>query len=275
MTDNYALIGYPLGHSLSPEIHEKLFALSNIKTEYKLIEIRPEELKNRYEYLNSLSGFNVTIPHKISMLDFCFELSEGAKRYGAVNCIKNEGGKSVGYNTDVIGFVRSIEQLGASLNSKVCVLGCGGAGRMMAIEAARHEAELTIAIRPEDYNIALGLKEQITKILPRAKVSVIELKEVSGGYDLIINATPVGMFPKNDFSPLLKEQLENVKYLFDAVYNPAQTLLSKYAVEMGAKASTGMDMLVLQAAAAHEIWNGSAYKKEDIDALIADMRKRV
>lgn len=277
MTDSYALIGCPLGHSLSPQIHSRLFELAGIKAEYELKEIKPEELKNSFEYLKSLTGFNITIPHKIPIIEFCTELSERAKRYGSVNCVKNENGKRIGYNTDVLGFVKSIEQLGASLSSKVCLLGCGGVGRMMAIEAAFQDAELTIAVRPDDIPTAEKLKNEIKAKLPGAAVKVTELKNVKGGsgYDLMVNATPVGMYPKTDFAPLSKEQLEGVTYLFDAVYNPTETLLSKYAKEAGAKVSTGMAMLVLQAVAAHEIWNNSSYEQADIEKLIKDMENLI
>lgn len=275
MNHCYALIGCPLGHSMSPQIHKRLFELAEINARYELKEIKPEELKNSYDYLDSLTGFNITIPHKIPIIDYCDELSEGAKRYGSVNCIKNENGKKIGYNTDVLGFVKSIEQLGASLGSRVCLLGCGGVGRMMAIEAAHQGAELTMAVRSEDISVAEGIKSEIESSLPQSKVKVILLREMSGGYDLVINATPVGMYPKTEFSPLTKEQLKGVKYLFDAIYNPTETLLSKYAKESGIKVLTGMAMLVLQAVAAHEIWNGSVYEQKDIEALISEMEKQV
>lgn len=275
MKDYYALIGYPLGHSLSPQIHARLFELAGIDFQYDLTEIKPEELKDKYKHLKSLKGFNITIPHKIPIIDFCDDLSEGAKRYGSVNCIKNEEGKSTGYNTDVLGFVKSVEQLGATLRSKVCLLGCGGVGRMMAIESAYQGADLTMAVRTEDIPVAEGIKAEIGKLLPDNKVKVINLSEMAGNYDLVVNATPVGMYPKTEFSPLKKEQLQNVTYLFDAIYNPTHTTLSKYAKEMGVKASTGMAMLVLQAVAAHEIWNGSEYKQGDIDTLIKDMERLV
>ncbi|MDE6579771.1 MAG: shikimate dehydrogenase, partial [Ruminiclostridium sp.] len=249
--------------------------LAGIDFQYDLTEIKPEELKDKYDHLQSLKGFNITIPHKIPIIDFCGDLSEGAKRYGSVNCIKNENGKSTGHNTDVLGFVKSIEQLGASLKSKVCLLGCGGVGRMMAIESAYQGADLTMAVRTEDIPVAEGIKAEIEKLLPDNKVKVINLSEMSGNFDLVVNATPVGMYPKTEFSPLKKEQLQNVTYLFDAIYNPTHTTLSKYAKEMGVKASTGMAMLVLQAVAAHEIWNGSEYKQGDIDTLIKDMEKLV
>lgn len=275
MIKRYDLIGCPLGHSLSPQIHNRLFELSGIDAEYKLTEIKPEELLGKYDYLNALNGFNITIPHKIPIIKFCDELSEGAKRYGSVNCVKNENGKSYGFNTDVIGFVKSVEQLGATLKSRVCLLGCGGVGRMMAIEAAYQGADLTIAVRKEDVEIANGIAAEIKAALPQNKAEVILLSEVKGGYDLVVNATPLGMYPKTENSALRKEQLQGVKYLFDAVYNPVETTLYKYAEEAGVKASTGMAMLVLQAVAAHEIWDGSEYERSDIEQLIKDMEKLV
>lgn len=266
----YALIGCPLGHSLSPQIHEKLFSLSGERAEYSLAQIEPRDLKSKYDYLKTLDGFNVTIPHKISIIDFCTELSPEAERYGSVNCVKLDGEKRVGFNTDVIGFVRSVEQLGASLNSNVCILGCGGVGRMMALETVYQGGKLTMAVRDEDIPVAMGIKSDIAEKLPNARVSVIPLSEMRGNFDLTVNATPVGMFPNTDFSPLKKEQLKNVSFLFDAVYNPIRTKLFLLAEELGIKASTGMAMLVLQAAAAHEIWSGSHYENDDINAVIRE-----
>lgn len=275
MAERYVLIGHPLGHSLSPQIHERLFELAGVKAEYELKDIPPEALKENFAYLKRLDGFNITIPHKIPIIELCDGLSEGAQRYGSVNCIKNENGSSVGYNTDKLGFVQSIENMGATLSSRVCLLGCGGVGRMMAIEAACLDAELTIAAREEDIPVAKGIREDINRLFPDKTVNVIRLSEVQGGYDLVINATPVGMYPKVDASPLKKEQLEGVKYLFDAVYNPTETMLARYAKELGIKAVTGMSMLVLQAVAAHEIWNHSRYEQADIERLIADMEALV
>ena len=275
MTKHYGLIGYPLGHSLSPQIHRRLFELAGIEAEYELIEIPPEKLKDNFAYLKTLDGFNITIPHKIPIIELCDGLSEGAQRYGSVNCIMTEHGTSIGYNTDKFGFVKSIEHLGAALTSRVCLLGCGGVGRMMAIEAACLNAELTFAVREEDIPVAEGIRKDINGLFPHRTVNIIRLADMGGWYDLVIYASPVGMFPKTEFSPLKKEQLEGVKYLFDAIYNPTETLLFRYAEELGVKAVTGMSMLVLQAVSAHEIWNHSKYEQADIERLIADMEALV
>ena len=278
----FCLIGHPLGHSLSPQIHERLFALSGEKVEYTLEDIAPEELKEKFGFLSEFEGFNITIPHKLGIIEFCDELTEEAKRYGSVNCVKN-GVKKVGTNTDCIGFTKSIEMLGASLNSKVLQIGCGGVGRMIAIETAIQGGDLTVAVLESDLPLAEKVLSEIKELAPSAKARTVT---IGGGglscadignesFDLLINATPVGMFPKTDRMPCLPEVLDKVKFVFDVIYNPNDTLLTKTAREKGAKAMTGMAMLVLQAVAAHEIWDGAAYNKEDIDKLISDMEALV
>ena len=280
----YALIGYPLGHSLSPNIHTRLLELSGIEGGYEKHEIPPERLTESYDMLGSLDGFNITIPHKIAIIDYCDELSEGANRYKSVNCVKN-GERKIGYNTDVLGFTKSIDMLGASLSSKVLIIGCGGVGRMIAIETALKGGDLTIAVLPMDMANAESVKAEIAAAKPTAKINIVTIKGSNlspsdfGGnvpeFDLLINASPVGMYPKVENCPCTEEIIDKVSYIFDVIYNPKDTLLSKTARSKGKKVMTGMAMLVLQAAAAHEIWNGSSFKEEDLKKLISDMEELV
>lgn len=280
---NYALIGYPLGHSLSPQIHTRLLQLSGVEGGYEKLEIPPEELCGSFEKLSGFSGFNITIPHKVAIMDYCDRLDEGAKRYRSVNCVKN-GEEKVGYNTDVLGFTKSIEMLGASLSGKVLLIGCGGVGRMMAIETAISGGELTIAALESDRALAEKVMAEIAEMKPEAKVNAVYIDgglspDNFGGempkFDLLINASPVGMYPKTDRMACTPEVLDKVSYVFDAVYNPKVTLLAKTAREKGAKAMTGMAMLVLQAAAAHEIWNNAHFEDSDLKKLISDMEELV
>ena len=269
---NYALIGYPLGHSLSPQIHTRLLQLSGVEGGYEKLEIPPEELTGSFEKLSRLSGFNITIPHKVAIMDYCDRLDEGAKRYRSVNCVRN-GEEKVGYNTDVLGFTKSIEMLGASLSGKVLLIGCGGVGRMMAIETALSGGELTIAALESDRALAEKVMAESAEMTPDAKVNAVYIDgglspDNFGGempkFDLLINASPVGMYPKTDRMACTPEVLDKVSYVLDAVYNPKVTLLAKTAREKGAKAMTGMAMLVLQAAAAHEIWNNARFEVSDL-----------
>lgn len=278
----FCLIGHPLGHSLSPQIHARLFELSGEQVEYTLLDIAPEELKSKFELLNEFDGFNITIPHKMAIIDYCDTLSDEAKRYNSVNCVKN-GDTKIGSNTDCIGFTKSIELLGASLGSKVLLIGCGGVGRMIAIETALRGGELSIAALKSDLPLVEKVIEEIHEQKPDAhvRVAMISGSAVSAedlhneSFDLLVNASPVGMFPKTDNMPCTPDVLDNVKFVFDVIYNPRDTLLTKTAREKGCKAKSGMAMLVLQAVAAHEIWDGASYNNKDIDRLISDMEALV
>ncbi len=276
--DKYCLIGHPLGHSMSPQIHARLFELSGKTVEYTLQDIAPEDLNGKKDFLAQFKGFNITIPHKVAIIGYCDELDASAKRYNSVNCIKN-GDKKIGYNTDCVGFVKSIEMMGASLKSRVLTIGCGGVGRMIAIEAALSGAELTIAALSNDIPLAEKVVEEIRAQKSDASVEILEIP-ASGltaaalngkTFDLLVNACPVGMFPKSDRMPCSEDVVDKVSAVFDVIYNPKETLLARTAREKGKKSLCGMAMLVLQAVAAHEIWYGASFNKDDITKLIKDM----
>jgi shikimate dehydrogenase len=233
----YGLIGYPLGHSVSPLIHSEIFKITGHAGEYSLYEMPPEKL----ELPSFLDGFNVTIPHKESIIKFCEKLDESAD-CGAVNCVKNR----VGYNTDVYGFKKAIETLGADLSSKVCLLGHGGSGKMVAREVKKAGGSLTIATR-ENIDI------------------------LTGNFDLLINSTPVGMFPNVNHSPINFTKI-NAEYVLDLIYNPAETKLLSEARQKGIKAQNGLIMLVWQAIKSHEIWYGGKISEEQVNIIIEALK---
>ena len=263
----FGLTGYPLGHSLSPVIHGELFKLAGIDGEYKLYEIAPENLGEGIASLkNNLCGFNVTIPHKVEVIPFLDKLDERAALFGAVNTVK-VGNETVGYNTDCIGFLRSLEMAGIALEGSVLVCGAGGVARMFAFEAALAGCDLTIAARDEDIPAANVIKAEIREKLNR-EARVLNLRDVSEGFDLIINGTPVGMYPFVNACVLPKEIIERSRAVFDAIYNPGETQLIKYAKAAGIQYSNGLSMLVLQAVAAEEIWNNITFSADDIKKVI-------
>lgn len=278
----FCLIGHPLGHSLSPQIHSRLFELSGKAAQYTLEDIPPEELNSKRDFLREMDGFNITIPYKTEIIEQCDELSPQASRYSSVNCVKN-GDIVTGHNTDCIGFTKSIDMLGANLRSKVLLIGCGGVGRMIAIETALEGGDLSIAVLKSDLPLAEKVIEEIHEQNPDAHIRIVIIGEnpLSAAdlhnekFDLLINSTPVGMYPKTDRMPCAPDVLDNVKFVFEVIYNPRDTLLTKTAREKGCKVLSGMAMLVLQAVAAHEIWDGEVYKTEDIDKLISDMEELV
>lgn len=272
--NKYGLIGHPLGHSMSPLIHEKLFALSGITDyTYELIDIVPESLKNSIDVFKELKGFNVTIPHKTAIIPMTDRLGESALRYNSVNCVSNDNGIFTGYNTDCDGFLRSAELL--PLGGKVLLLGCGGVGRMIAIESALHGAELTIAVIPQDVKTAQLVMAEILAKCSDASVRICLVSEISGKFDLLINATPVGMYPKCDSCAVSDEIIENCLSFFDVIYNPTETLLMKKARSLGRTAIGGAAMLVYQAVKAHELWYGGTFNAEDISGIIKAVEDEV
>lgn len=265
--NRYALIGHPLGHSMSPLIHERLFKLSGISDfSYELVDIAPENLSSSEELIKSFKGLNVTIPHKQTVIPFMDKLGESAERYNSVNCISNDNGRLTGYNTDCDGFLRSAELLPISEN--VAVLGCGGVGRMMAIETALHGGKLTLAVIPQDVKNAQILMAEILSKCSDASVKIADISTLDDSFDLIINATPVGMYPKVDNCAISDSIIEKCSSVFDAIYNPTETLLMKKARSQGKVAVGGASMLVYQAVKAHEIWYGGEFKAEDISEII-------
>ena len=273
--EKYVDLGYPLKHTMSPPIHKRLFELEGKTAEYEICELPPEELSGKADYLNSLGGYNITIPFKVDIIKYLDELDDSAKRYNSVNCVVNRDGKNIGFNTDCYGFLRSLEAEGMSLSGKVLQIGCGGVGRMMAIEAALHGADLTIVSLPEFIKGAEEAAAEAVKLAPNAKIKVITHEQISGEYDLLVNASPVGMFPKTEECPVTEDVVKSCKNVFEVIYNPDVTMLMKIAEKNGIKAVGGMAMLVWQAVVAHEIWSGAKYKDEDIAELISDMRKEL
>jgi shikimate dehydrogenase len=264
---NFGLTGYPLGHSMSPLIHKELFKINLIEATYDLKEISPDNLSKQISQLKELNGFNVTIPHKTEIIPFLDKLSQRAELFGAVNTVRNRDGVLVGYNTDCFGFLRALEMAGIKLKGNVLLCGSGGVSRMFAFESVMAGANLTIAVRDADVEAAEQIKREISRKLGK-NVKVITLDEVEGEFDVLINGTPVGMSPNVDACVLPKEKVEKCSAVFDAVYNPMETLLIKYAKESGAKYSNGLPMLVWQAAVAQEIWFDVKFTMEQVKTVI-------
>lgn len=272
----FAILGHPLGHTMSPPIHKRLFELSgHAQSQYLIRDVAPQDLEQEILCLKALDGFNVTIPHKISIMSYLDGLDDAARRYQAVNVVEKRDGRFWGHNTDVDGFLRTMQAIGVSLNGRVCLIGAGGVGRMFAIESVRQGARLTIAVRPQNLAQTQALKEEILSQIPGASVSITTCEEVRGNFDVMINATPAGMYPHVNAMPIPREALSGTGLLFDCIYNPTETLLMKTARQMGIPTVGGMAMLVWQAVSAHEIWDNAQYAPEQIEALIQEMVQKV
>lgn len=263
----YSVIGFPIGHTMSPFIHSRLFQLSGVSAEYSVMEIKPENLAKKFAELKQLAGFNITIPHKQTIIPYLEKLDESAAEYGAVNTVKCTD-ITIGYNTDAFGFLKALEMGGIELKDRVVICGSGGAARTIAYKVLQHGCELTIAVYKAGLGDAHMLKKQLENKFEKAKINTCLLDEISGKCNLLVNATPLGMYPNTDQMPVTIQQLNGCLSVFDAVYNPNETMLIKSAQSLGIKAVGGMAMLVWQAAKAHEIWYNATFNIEDIESLI-------
>ena len=265
----YLVIGHPIGHSMSPFIHKRLFALQGRAASYTAQDMAPDRLADTLPaLLREVSGCNVTIPHKQAVIPLLDRLADRAALYRSVNTIAVTPAGTVGHNTDAEGFRRALEEGGVPLAGRVALLGCGGAGRTFACEAALAGCSIVNAVRPGGEEKALALRDFVRGLVPTVSYAITDLSSLSGDFDLLLNATPVGMYPHEDASPVGDAVLSRTAAVFDAVYKPGQTLLLRRAAAHGARTVGGMPMLVWQAAAAHTIWYGAVFDPADIARLI-------
>lgn len=270
----FGLLGHPLGHSMSPFIHQALFALSGRPQPYALHDVAPEDLKTQVPKLLAGQGFNITIPYKVEIIPFLTQLSEKAGLYQSVNTVEIKDGRYIGHNTDVDGFLHGIRSLGVELSQgPVLMLGSGGVANMIATEVVLAGSPLTIAVRKEDVKQATALKERLLKIKPEAEITTCLLDEPNGSYRLLVNATPVGMYPNTQSCPVTPDIIRQAEAVFDLVYNPFETQLVQTAKSLGLPAGGGLSMLVWQAAVAHEIWFGDSFTDQQIQQVILQAKE--
>lgn len=264
----YAVIGHPIGHTMSPFIHKKLFEISGIYADYGVYDIAPEKLERQFlDELKNLNGFNVTIPFKQQIIPLLTKIDSRAQLYGSVNTVHNTHSGSKGFTTDPDGFTMALEAEQIPRGGRAVVLGCGGVARTMAYELIAGGASLEFAVRKEDRELCKQLVEEIRGKRPQAKVDFCPIEAVGGDIDLLVNATPVGMSPNINACPVSDKVISRSAAVFDAVYNPLETVLVKKAKANGGKAAGGMSMLVYQAAKAHKIWEGVVYEKDAVDKI--------
>lgn len=245
--DKYGLIGYPLGHSFSKNFFNDKFEAEGINAQYLNFEIPSiDEFTEVIEANPELRGLNVTIPYKQKVMSFLDEISPEARAIGAVNVVKVEHvgneTKLTGFNSDVIGFVRSIEPLLKPHHKKALILGTGGASKAIHYGLTEKLGLETVFVsryeRPE--------------CVTYDKIDADAIKE----YEVIVNCTPSGMYPHTDECPNLPyEAMTNKNLLYDLVYNPDETLFMKKGAEQGAVVKNGLEMLILQALASWDFWN--------------------
>ncbi|MDR2775135.1 MAG: shikimate dehydrogenase [Tannerella sp.] len=244
----YGLIGFPLGHSFSKDFFNQKFASEGIDAEYVNFEIENvNDLKYVLRENSSLCGLNVTLPHKMNVIPLLDSITDNARNIGAVNVIKFKKGGLFGklhlegHNSDILGFKKSIEPLLNETHRKALILGTGGASKAICHGLKQLGIESIFVSRTQkEFGITY---EEITQ-------------NTIANYTVIVNTTPVGMYPKSDICPNIPYRYITPGHImYDLLYNPDETLFMKKGKDRGAVVKNGLEMLLLQAFASWEIWN--------------------
>ncbi|WP_294004647.1 shikimate dehydrogenase [uncultured Methanobrevibacter sp.] len=268
-TNIVGLIGHPVEHSFSPPMHNAAFEKLGMDYAYVAFDVDPNNLGSAIEGAKSLNikGFNVTIPHKIEVMQFLDEIDEVAGLIGAVNTIDFKNMK--GYNTDGIGAVRAIEEVISIKDKNVVIAGAGGASRAISFYLAKYGADsITILNRNVDRAISLAGDVLDSGLIVDVQAdSMSEINNYLSDADILVDTTPMGMHPHVDDEPIARaEDMHEDLVVFDAVYNPNETVLIKEAIKAGAKPVYGIKMLLYQGAESFKIWTG-------VDAPVDEMEK--
>ena len=278
------LIGYPLSHSLSPKLHQAACAAVGLQGEYRLYQVTPGDNDGLAELANAMrkseiEGLNVTIPHKQAIMPLLDELTASARAIGAVNTLYIKDGKLIGHNTDAPGFLADLKKFmgNAEGEKKALVLGAGGAARAVVYALKNDQWKLTLAVRRADLSQARALIDSFESQAGNGSMNMIlleagDLAGLAGGINLIVNTTPIGMFPETDFSPWpVGLPFPGGVAVYDVVYNPRQTRLVREARAAGLRATSGLGMLVEQAARSFTCWTGREVPSEVLFAAVEEV----
>lgn len=258
-TNVVGLIGNPVEHSFSPPMHNAAFKALNMDYAYVAFDVLPENLGNAIKGAEALNikGLNVTIPHKINVMDYLNEIDEVARLIGAVNTIDFK--KLKGYNTDGIGAIKAIKEVTAIENKKVVLAGAGGASRAISFYLAKENPE-EIIILNRNTKRAENLANDVlsSKLTDNVKSGPIdEIGKHINDADILVDSTPLGMYPHADDDPIATSDMFHEDMVVnDIVYNPNETALLKEAINAGAKPVYGIKMLLYQGAESFRIWTG-------------------
>ncbi len=278
-TKNLGVMGWPIAHSLSPAMQQAAIEKAGIDYSYIALPVEPQALPQAVAGLKALNfrGWNVTIPHKTAIMPLLDEIDEDAAVIGAVNTVLNEDGRLKGYNTDILGFLRPLQEQGVALEgAKVLILGAGGAARAVLWGMLRNKvASVVLAVRTLEKGEALAQEfRQRTQV--EINVSAFGSEafcQAQAQADLLVNTTPLGMTPKVDAAPPVNwELVKPTAFVYDIIYTPAETRFLREAREHGCPTQNGEHMLAGQGAAALALWTGI---EPDADCMCMALRQEL
>lgn len=274
MTQLFGLIGHPVGHSLSPAMHNDAFQRLGIDAHYQAFDIDPAQFGTAIQGLKALGikGFNVTIPYKVDIMEHLDEIDPLAQAIGAVNTVCNVEGRYVGYNTDGEGYVKSLLQVvnEKELSAKnVLIIGAGGAAKAIFYTlASQIEQPNVIYLANRTVQKAEALIGACPIEVKAEAVSLLHAKELLQEVDIVINTTSVGMHPNIDEEPLDLQRVQEGAVVSDIIYNPLETKWLKNAGQAGAVAHNGVGMFIMQGALAFEKWTGRAPDTKAMEEIV-------
>lgn len=256
LTPRYAVLGESLPHTWSPFIHNSLFQAAKLDAVYLPITVPKHQLSSAVDVLRScFCGFNVTIPYKEQIIPFLDQLDEAAAICGAVNTVENRDGKLIGHITDGLGMLRAIEESHVHVDQvDALILGGGGAARVAGYEFLARNGRVVFAVRNMEKGKRLAHELADTQRDGMSRIEMCLLSDIPGHHDILINCTPVGMYPRTDACPVSEETVCRCAAVFDAVYNPRMTRLLAYAEKHHIPYVEGLGMLFYQAVEAQRFW---------------------
>ena len=263
-TARYAVLGSSLPHTWSPFIHNSLFMAAGLDAIYLPVTVPEEKLGYVTDVFRScFSGFNVTIPYKERIIPYLDDVDDAVKACGAVNTVDIREGRMIGHITDGLGMLRAIEECGiVTEGTDVLILGGGGAARVAGYEFLSRGGNVTFAVRSMEKGERLANELAETQNDGRTRIHSCLLTDIIGAHDILINCTPVGMYPNTEAMPVSEKVISRCAAVFDAVYNPRKTQLLACAEQRGIPCVEGLGMLFYQAVEAQKLWLGSSAASE-------------
>ena len=277
-TARFAVLGQSLPHTWSPYIHNSLFDAAGLDAIYLPVTVPPERLGSVTDVFRScFSGFNVTIPYKEKILPFLDDVDEAARVCGAVNTVEIRNGRMIGHITDGLGMLRAIEEKGVETHqADVLILGGGGAARVAGYAFLSRGGRVTFAVRDTQKGDALAHALAKTQQDGLRRLSVRPLADCAEAHDILINCTPVGMYPHVDACPVSADVIARCRAVFDAVYNPRETRLLALAKQNGLPTIEGLGMLFYQAVEAQKFWFGDRVaSKTEQSRIYSELQTRL